>query len=173
MRRHKFFNRVLLPLMILLPILFSLAIRNRIGSTGYTSIISYLQLCFANSGFLAAHAAQYDSTIYCILLNEDGGIMLIQAVLCVVMYIILLNTAIKSRNRRLIPFVVLYTVLALLLSLCVCGDYAISYGFETLYNRLMLYGFFIRVFHGPLPIVLYSAMFASYAIYMVSEEKRF
>lgn len=170
MRRHKFFNRVLLPLMILLPILFSLAIRNRMGTTLYTQIISYLQLCFANSGFLS-HAAQYDATIYCIILNKDNGIMLIQGVLCVVMYIILLKTAIKSRNRRMMPFVVLYTILALLLSLCVCGDYAISYGLETLYNRLMLYGFYIRVFHGPLPIVLYSAMIASYAIYMVSEEK--
>lgn len=166
---HRYILNGLFFFVILIPLLLSLIIKNGIGSGGTQDMIAYLQSAFQRSGFWANLSS--DSTAYNIAIIEDGGKIFIQGVFCLIADITLVNIVVKRKNKILLPFVVLYSMLTLLIISAVCGDYVINWGYSFGYNRIMLWGCYVRSLHGLLPIITYSAVICSYVFYLVMDKR--
>ena len=155
---------------ILVPILLSFMFTSRIGETGARDMKFFLWDIFQRGGFWAD--LSHDGTFYGIALREVGGTAFLQGLFCLVADAALICIAIDEKDKRLIPFTVLYSILTLFLLSAVCGDYIISASLHSGYNRLMLWGCEVRALHGLLPVLMYSAVMCSYVFYLVADKRK-
>ena len=171
MRSRRILRRVSLFSLILIPFLWSCIIRIVLREEAFLQIISFYKTCFWHGGFWSV---ENDSTAYCAILSGKGGLlggsMVLHGTTCFIACIVLVYRTVKKRIKHLIPFVIPYSILAILLFLAVLGDYSLPKGVAS-FNILMLYGAYIRFLHGALPVALYLATFAGYMVYLFIDIK--
>lgn len=149
---------------ILVPLFISLLSEEN-GGINSSETTVYLQNCFEKNRFMIS--PDNDFTSHSIALLEDGGKIFIQGLFCVFAVIILLSSVIRYHRKDLYPFAVAYSIYSMFIILANVGDYLLSWGLPSWYNRFMLWGRYVRALQGVLPMIIYVALFATLIYYII------
>jgi len=170
MRLHKNLTYIIVfAIIAVAPVLLSLLIQNNLSQKDYLIATSTLKCGFLNHNFWF-ESNSTDTSFYLIPTRDINLLLLLHNFVCLAGGAILLFTTISQKKKSLIPMMIPYLILAFISLNALVTDFALrSSSGLFLYNRISLLGFDIRVMHGALPVVIYSAIFAGYLVFLGSE----
>lgn len=154
-----------------LPILISIVIHVRLGPEDYLQASSAIKGFIFNWFKLAP--IQEDTTLFLSITGRINLLIVLHSFACMIGGAILLGMTIKGKKRSLIFMTIPYSLLALIsvlyffMNLDVWGS-----GSLFLYNRFYLLFFDICVMHGPLAIIIYSAIVIGYFVFLWADLKK-
>ena len=155
----------------ILPILISIVINVRLGPEDYLQASSAIKGFIFNWFKLAR--IQKDNTLFLCYTGRINLLIVLHSFVCMIGGAILLSKTIKGKKKSLITMTIAYALLALIsvlyffMNLDVWGS-----GGLFLYNRFYLLFFDISVLHGPLPIIIYSAIVIGYFVFLWADLKK-
>jgi hypothetical protein len=167
MRLHRWLLYAVLLSMIVLPLILFLFTK----TDDVQQMLSLLEDGFRNGGFWA-NLSSTDPTL-CLVLLREAPLSIrwsLHSSICLFSWLILTAITITRKDKHLIPYTVLYSILAFFIGAAYYGTYALSSG--TGYNRFMLWGSYVLAMYGLPPIILYSAVFCGYIFYLVMDQRK-
>ena len=164
-QRHKWLLYAVLCSMILLPLILFLFT----GTNDGRQLVSLLEGGFQNGGFRADSAM--DATSILVLLQKDPLSIRwsFHSIICLFSWLVLIAIAITRKDKHLIPYTVLYSIVMVFIGAAYYGTHVLDSGGG--YNRLMLWGASVLAMDGPLPLLLYAAAFCGCIFYLVMDQR--
>lgn len=156
-------------LLAILPIVIAIVIHIRLGPEDYAKASAEIKRLIPN-WFKLAPAGDPQLHFYYVI---SRGVMLLQVLhsfVCMIGGAILFGMTIKGKNKSLRFMAVPYVILSVTSVLFYLSNLDLwNAGTLFWYNRFYLVFFDISVFHGPAPIIIYSAIIAGYVVFLVKE----
>ncbi len=152
-----------------LPIVISIVIHIRLGPEDYLRASAELKSLIH---YWFKFTPVEDTTLLMTITGRINLLVLLHSFVCMVAGAILLGMTIKGKNSLLF-MTIPYSILALasvyvyLVNISIWGP-----GGLAIYNRFYLLFFDICVMHGPLPIIIYSAILVGYIVFLWTDLKK-
>lgn len=155
----------------ILPILISIVIHIRLGPEDYLRASAALKSLIRH-WFRLTRVVE-DTTLLSTIISEIKLLEILHSFVCIIGGAILFGMTIKGKNKSLVFMAIPYSVLALISVFFYLMNLDIwSAGGLFLYNRFYLLFFDICVMHGPLPIIIYSAILIGYIVFLWTDLKK-
>lgn len=170
--RRRRIRYAMLIFMVLFPLALSLFVGHGRFDLDGDKTTNEIRKAFDGGVFLLRHSEFIDLTGLSGRAQKDGCRILIQGNFCLFAGIVLLYYARDKKQPHLYPLILTNSVYSFFVFLSVLGDWLLCQDWCGAYNRLMLWGRYLRCMSGVWPYLLCLALISSLVYYLAIDIKK-